>query len=308
MSLDALELELRRLPGVRAAGFQERDDLLLVQLQIGAEAAEPNLALQASQIATRHSEKNVAVELVRWRTLQAPPGVAPEADRRPAPPSSAPVSAPEPAPMEPRTPDALAGPAVGVPDVSPAAETTPADAGSDEPEAANAAADAAVDSPGAPVIVDAQEPNPVPPVLPAQPPTPTAAPAPEGEGTRERRVRLLTVLSFPDADELEVHLTLDDQRTIGRSAASRGLLGSVEATIDALSEFLGGPRFTPAWTRTLETGTHQYLVVIGLDGPDDIGRYGIAGGDSPLEAAARATLHALNRSVETGPAPEAPSA
>ena len=34
-SLDDLELELRKLPGVKAAGFDQRDDVLLVQLQIG---------------------------------------------------------------------------------------------------------------------------------------------------------------------------------------------------------------------------------------------------------------------------------
>ena len=34
-SLDDLELELRKLPGVRAAGFDERDDMLLVQLHVG---------------------------------------------------------------------------------------------------------------------------------------------------------------------------------------------------------------------------------------------------------------------------------
>src|SRR4029079_9819385 len=33
-NLDDLELELRKLPGVRAAGFTERDDLLVVQVQV----------------------------------------------------------------------------------------------------------------------------------------------------------------------------------------------------------------------------------------------------------------------------------
>ena len=37
-SLDDLELELRKLPGVRAAGFDERDDVLLVQLHVGGRA------------------------------------------------------------------------------------------------------------------------------------------------------------------------------------------------------------------------------------------------------------------------------
>ena len=34
-SLDDLELELRKLPGVKAAGFDEREDMLLVQLHMG---------------------------------------------------------------------------------------------------------------------------------------------------------------------------------------------------------------------------------------------------------------------------------
>ena len=41
--LDDLELELRKLPGVRAAGFDEREDMLLVQLHVGAtRASSPN--------------------------------------------------------------------------------------------------------------------------------------------------------------------------------------------------------------------------------------------------------------------------
>ena len=34
-NLDDLELELRKLPGVKAAGFDEREDMLLVQLHMG---------------------------------------------------------------------------------------------------------------------------------------------------------------------------------------------------------------------------------------------------------------------------------
>ena len=36
-TLDDLELELRKLPGVHAAGFEERDDVLLIQLHAGTE-------------------------------------------------------------------------------------------------------------------------------------------------------------------------------------------------------------------------------------------------------------------------------
>ena len=55
MNVDDLELELRKLPGVRAAGFTERDDVLLIQLQVSGETPPPNLPLQATRIAYRHS-------------------------------------------------------------------------------------------------------------------------------------------------------------------------------------------------------------------------------------------------------------
>ena len=71
MNVDDLELELRKLPGVRAAGFTERDDVLLIQLQVSGETPPPNLPLQATRIAYRHSEKPVALEVVRWRVVAA---------------------------------------------------------------------------------------------------------------------------------------------------------------------------------------------------------------------------------------------
>jgi hypothetical protein len=66
-TLDDLELELRRLPGVHAAGFEERDDVLLIQLHAGPERSEQPLPVAASRIAARHSDRPVAVEVVRWR-------------------------------------------------------------------------------------------------------------------------------------------------------------------------------------------------------------------------------------------------
>ncbi|MCZ7525021.1 MAG: hypothetical protein M5U14_00690 [Acidimicrobiia bacterium] len=218
MTLDDLELELRKLPGVRAAGFTERDDVLLVQLHVAAAPAEPGLAVQATRIACRHSERPVAVELVRWRTVGAP----------------APVNGGERAEAE------------GVVALA-------------EEEAREAAA-------------------------------PVRA---------ERRVRLLAVLTFPDTDELEVHLTLDGRRTIGRAAASEGLLGAVEATIDALQAFTGELAFAPGWARVLETAVGEpFLVAVGLAGAGEAApRHGLATGSSPIEAASRATLHALNRTV-----------
>jgi hypothetical protein len=65
VSLDELELQLRRLPGVVAVGFVETDDLLLVELQAGAEAYD-DLARDATMLALEHARGPLAVELVRW--------------------------------------------------------------------------------------------------------------------------------------------------------------------------------------------------------------------------------------------------
>lgn len=215
MNLDDLELELRKLRGVRAAGFTERDDVLIVQVQVTNGDVEPNLPVAATRIAYRHSEKPVALEIVRWRP--APAGAAPGG---------------------------------GPPPVTPA------------------------------------------PVPPAPPPTPVGATG------REPRVRLLAVLTFPDTDELEVHLTFAGRRVIGRGAARGGPLGVVEATIDGLAALVGPLPYRPAWARPLPVdGDRGALVAVGLGGDDDVSRYGLAGGASEIEAAARATLHALNRTL-----------
>ena len=108
-SLDDLELELRKLPGVKAAGFDERVDMLLVQLHLGekVDAPEHPVPIDASRIVARHIEERTAVEIVRWRAIPAPAGAAapvapaaPEVDL-PAPPPApapAPVAAPAPEP------------------------------------------------------------------------------------------------------------------------------------------------------------------------------------------------------------------
>lgn len=232
MTLDDLELELRKLAGVKSIGFTERDDVLLVQLHVGPEHVEPGLAIQATRIACRHSERSVAVELVRWRTVEAPVPASKTTSgngngRIP------PAPAPEPAPA--------------------ASEEVRIDL---EPET---------------VVVN----------------------------NAELRVRLLAVLTFPDTDELEVHVTLHGRRTIGRAAASRGLLGAVEATLDGIRTFAHDLSYLPGWARTLETNPGEpFLVAVGLLGPEqEETRHGLASGSSPIEAAARATLHAVNRTV-----------
>lgn len=217
-SLDDLELELRKLPGVRAAGFEERDDMLLIQLHVADKGEKPEMPVpvSASRIAARHSDRPVAVEVVRWRTVAAPP----------APTPLVAVTAP--------------------------VEHVAADHADTEPE-----------------------PDP-------------------------RRARLLAVLAFPDTDELEVHLILEGKRTIGRAAASAGLVGAVEATIDAVRG-LGAP-FEPhaKWARALDDTNDDDRVVVavaleGVEGDEPSLQYGLAAGASPIDAAARSTLDALNR-------------
>jgi hypothetical protein len=286
MTVDDLELELRRLPGVRAAGFTERDGVLLVQVQVTGHEHAPNIGLQATRIAYRHSDLPVAVEVVRWRT----PGTAPAA------PSSA------------EPPAVAAEPPVAA---APSTEAAPAGPGGATPAPSNGDIIGGDDAPG---------PAPSPPASPGEVPVHTAASrhapdAPEGEDStidataenggavpgesRDARVRLLAVLTFPDTDELEVHLTYSGRRSIGRAVASRGVLGAVEATVAGLETFVPDIEFLPSWARPMDDadGRPSYLVACALTAPGGGNRYGIAAGASPIEAAARATLHALNRSI-----------
>lgn len=228
-SLDDLELELRRLPGVKAAGFDEREDVLLVQLHVGDRVDSPEhpVPIDASRIVARHVEERTAVEIVRWRTMPTA---------------------------------AVATPVIDV-ETEDAAVTT-------QPDVAAAPAEAA------------PQPQPV-----------AAAPA-------ARRARLLAVLAFPDTNELEVHLILDGRRTIGRAVSTDGLLGAVEATLAAVRE-IGAPfQPSPLWARAIDSEQDDRVVVavalggVVADAPID---YGMAAGASPIDAAARSTLDALNR-------------
>lgn len=220
-TLDDLELELRKLPGVRSAGFAERDELLFVQVHVGDEVVDSSVPMQAARIAYRSSDRPVAVELVRWRNVAAAPAVA------------AAPSAPEPALEE-------------------------------------------------------------PPAAPAITPPPTIVVS--GEGAP--RVRLLAVLTFPDTDEIEVHLTHASRRAIGRAEASHGLVSAAEATLDALNQLDATTPLRAGWARTLESASGQgFLVAVEVEGGEGLRLHGLATGTSPVEAAARATLHAANRTV-----------
>jgi len=100
-SIDDLELELRMLPGVCAAGFDEHDDMLLVQLHVAeksdradrTERIDQPVPVSASRIAARHSDRPVAVEVIRWRAglpiAPVAPAPAPAMERvTPNPPAT----------------------------------------------------------------------------------------------------------------------------------------------------------------------------------------------------------------------------
>ena len=233
-SLDDLELELRKLPGVKAAGFDESSEMLLVQLHLGdqVDTADQPVPINASRIVARHIDARTAVEIVRWRAIPA-----------------------------------SATPAPADVDLTTGADVVP--------------------EPVAPVFTEEHAPE-------------AAAAEHAAEGVSAgRRARLLAVLAFPDTDELEVHLILDGRRTIGRAVSSNGLMGAVEATIAAIHE-LGAPvQARPVWARQIENDEDERSVIaVAIDGagendaPTD---YGIAAGASPIDAAARSTLDALNR-------------
>lgn len=116
---------------------------------------------------------------------------------------------------------------------------------------------------------------------------------------RAPRTRLLAVLTFPDTDELEVHLSYKGRRGIGRAPASRGVLGASEAAIEALRTWAPDIEYEAVWARPMENGDgrKQYLVATELNDPANKTRHGLATGASPIEAAARSTLHALNRTI-----------
>lgn len=227
--LDDLELELRKLPGVRAAGFDTHEDLLLIQLHVTTgESFETPLPVAATRIAARHSDRPVAVEVIRWRERVV------EAD----------------------TPAVPAG------------------------NAAQLAADAV--SAG------------VPPPPPAPAPGSVAPAAATGVAPR---ARLLAVLSFPDTDELEVHLDLAGRRSIGRAPVSNGLAGAVEATLAAIRALGADIGATIEWVRSIDDRPEASLVGVCVRVDEDRQLYGMAAGASAVDSATRATLDALNRRI-----------
>ena len=107
------------------------------------------------------------------------------------------------------------------------------------------------------------------------------------------------MLTFPDTDELEVHLTYEGRRVIGRAAASTGVNGAVGATLDGLRNFAPELAADLLWAEELagHEAAHASVVACALQA-NDAAVLGIAAGGSRIEAAARSALHALNRTLE----------
>jgi hypothetical protein len=81
----------------------------------------------------------------------------------------------------------------------------------------------------------------------------------------------------------------------------------VEAMVDGLKVFVPHHAYRASWARVIDDdrGRDIHLVACELTAPDDSRRLGIASGASAIEAAARATLHALNRTISQHLAVEA---
>jgi hypothetical protein len=122
---------------------------------------------------------------------------------------------------------------------------------------------------------------------------------------RETRLRLIEITNDPAANELQVRLALGDREGSGRASTGHGLLAPVEATVAAVRVFLPDLRFVAGWARHVETTPeHRFLVVASVTDPDTQDhRRGAAEGASPVAAAARATLAALNRTIAPDLAP-----
>lgn len=268
VALDTLEFELRRLPGVLSVAFDVREDVLTVQLHVRRRDSDPELAAAAARLALTHTDLAVAVEMNHWRTS---------------------------VPAEPRTPGAGSLGTGDAPTSEPVAEATdePIDEAVAAPESVEPATGGLIDLAAAEAAEHDAVPAPTQGLVVAGGDDGTTA-----AGGREPRVRLLAVLTFPDTDDLEVHLSYDGRRSIGRASASRGVVGASEATIDGLRSFAPEIGFAPTWARPLESGSaQQFLVATELFDAEQHSLHGLATGSSPIEAAARSTLHALNRTI-----------
>jgi hypothetical protein len=125
---------------------------------------------------------------------------------------------------------------------------------------------------------------------------------PDGPSAALPRAELVAVRSLPESGELEIHLRSADRRTVGRGPLARAGAAAAAATLDALADLHPDTPATQAlrvgWVRTIDTTPdREFLVAVTLRREQGSTLYGLAAGASPIEAAARATLHACNRVV-----------
>jgi hypothetical protein len=117
--------------------------------------------------------------------------------------------------------------------------------------------------------------------------------------TPEPPFEVISVLTLADTNEVEVHLGDGTTRTIGRGPLERGLLGAVEATVEALRGFPVDLPVEPEWARTMEmTSTGRPIVAVAFAPPGGDELYGLSRADSEMEAAVRATLGALDKHLQ----------
>jgi hypothetical protein len=111
------------------------------------------------------------------------------------------------------------------------------------------------------------------------------------------RVKLVSVRVEQFTQEMEVHLAHQGVHTVGRAVAGSPA-DAVGATIQALTD-LGAelPFKVEAAATPVAADDEQQAVIVILEPEGDTRgtRYGVARGETVEEAAARATLHALNR-------------
>lgn len=115
----------------------------------------------------------------------------------------------------------------------------------------------------------------------------------------QARLRLVDVATDPGIGEVSVRLARGDDEALGRASTAGGLPAAVEATIVAIRTFLPELPYLPGWARTIETTPdRRFLVVASVTDPTTRTHLrGAAEGATPVEAAVRATLAALNRTI-----------
>ena len=120
-----------------------------------------------------------------------------------------------------------------------------------------------------------------------------------GPHQAEARLRLVDVTTDAGAGEVTVRLARGDDEALGRASTAGGLPAAVEATVVAVRTFVPELPYLPGWARTVETTPdRRFLVVASVTDPlTRTHRRGAAEGATPIEAAVRATLAALNRTI-----------